>query len=339
VWSRDQRPWLPVEPHPKLKRMDAEDLRTVIACAELAPSVHNTQPWTWRGEGDHIEVRADRSRGLPVLDPRGRELTISCGAAIEFGITAVRGLGWDCDVALLPDPADADLLARLTIRGHREADTDERERFEAIPRRYTDRGSYEPADREPDFDSALARGVEDRGAWLRVLERDGDRLAVIQALSDAETLEASDPAYREELASWLRAESAPDGIPIAALGAVTDSGRVSDVPQRDFTGANEHPRPGGDTPPTVERDTLLMVGTDSESTLAWVQAGRAVGWLLLSLTVAGLSSQPLGQALDVERTRRQLAHQIGLIGHVQFLLRTGRGHGAPRTGRRHATAS
>jgi hypothetical protein len=30
----------------------------------------------------------------------------------------------------------------------------------------------------------------------------------------------------------------------------------------------------------------------------------------------------------------RLAQQIGLIGHVQFLLRTGDGHGAPSTGRR-----
>ena len=79
--------------------MDPADLRTVIECAELAPSVHNTQPWTCHVVGDTIEIRADRDRDSPVLDPRGRELTISCGAAIEFGYTAVRGLGWDCDVA------------------------------------------------------------------------------------------------------------------------------------------------------------------------------------------------------------------------------------------------
>ena len=29
--------------------------------------------------------------------------------------------------------------------------------------------------------------------------------------------------------------------------------------------------------------------------------------------------------------------QIGLLGHVQFLLRTGVGHGPPTTGRRHTS--
>lgn len=317
--------------------MDPEDLRTVIECAELAPSVHNTQPWTWRISGSTVEVRADRDRGLAVLDPRGRELTISCGAAIEFAYAAVRGLGWECAVQLLPDPADADLLATLQIGARRPAEPEERELYEAIPRRYTDRGTYEPAALTDDLGEILHHGVSTRGAWLRVLDHDGDRLAVIQALTNAESAETADPAYREELAAWLRVGSSPDGIPVAALGDVTESGRVTDVPLRDFTGAGQHPQPGGDAPPpSVERDTLLLIGTHDETALAWVQAGQALGWLLLRLTVAGLSSQPLGQALDVESSRSRLAQQIGLLGHVQFLLRTGHGHGAPTTGRRHA---
>lgn len=317
--------------------MDADDLRTVIECAELAPSVHNTQPWTWRVSGSTLEVRADRDRSLAVLDPRGRELTISCGAAIEFAYAAVRGLGWECSVDQLPDPADPDLLATLQIGSRRAAEPAEREVYEAIPRRYTDRGSYEPAALTPELAAALTDGVNRRGGWLRVLDRDGDRLAVIQALTDAESAEAADPAYREELASWVREGSAPDGIPVAALGDIAESGRVSDVPLRDFAGANEHPRPGGDAPPPpVERDTLLMIGTHDESPLAWLQAGQALGWLLLRLTVAGLSSQPLGQALDVESSRSRLGQRLGILGHVQFLLRTGHGHGAPTTGRRHA---
>lgn len=317
--------------------MDPQDLRTVIECAELAPSIHNTQPWSFRVADDTIEVRADRTRGLPVLDPHQRELTISCGASIEFGYAAVRGLGCECDVQLLPDAADVDLLATLTIGAPRPATADERELFEAIPRRYTDRGSYEPATLPPELRDVLIRGVNNRGGWLRVLDHAGDRLAVIQALTSAEAAEAADPAFRAELASWLRIGSASDGIPVAALRSVSESGRVSDVPQRDFLDVDDHPRPGAGTPPPVERDALLMIGTDEETPLSWVQAGRALGWLWLRLTVAGLSSQPLGQVLDVESARQRLAEQLGLLGHVQFLLRTGQGHGAPTTGRRHVT--
>ena len=316
--------------------MDSDTLLTVVGCAELAPSVHNTQPWTFTAHGDAIEVCAERSRQLRVLDPAGRDLAISCGAAIEFAELAVRALGSDCTVSLLPDPDDPDLLAVLEVADRGMPDEDAKVLAEAMPMRYTDRGPYDATPVPAELISFLASGVLERGAWLRVLDREGDRLAVIQALAAAEAAEATNPDYRNELATWIRGQTGPDGIPTAALGGV-ESNVVTDVPRRDFTGANLHPHPADfDEPPRVERDTLLMLGTDADTELDWLRAGRALGWLLLSLTVAGLSSQPLGQALDIEATRTRLERELGVISHIQLLLRIGRGHGQPTTGRRHA---
>jgi hypothetical protein len=320
--------------------MEREDLFTVIEYAEQAPSVHNTQPWLFSASHGVISIRADRKRELEVLDPQGRELAISCGAAVEFVYLAVRGLGWECDVQLRPVKNDKDLLATLRIGLQRPATAEELALVEAIPRRYTDRGSYDVSVVADDLVSILEHGVSARGAWLRMLDHDGDRLAVIQALAEAESTASADPAYRTELANWVRATAATDGVPLAALGDASPSTNVTDVPLRDFTGADRHPQPGGvGAPPQVNRDTLLMIGTEGDDDVSWLQAGRAMGWLLLRLTVQGLSSQPLGQALDIEVSRQRLTHRLGLLGHIQFLLRTGQGHGQPTTGRLHAGVS
>src|SRR6516225_8686290 len=62
----------------------------LIATAARAPSVQNTQPWRFR-VGDYvIELYADLGRKLKV-DPAGRELLISCGAAL-FGLRQLRPL-------------------------------------------------------------------------------------------------------------------------------------------------------------------------------------------------------------------------------------------------------
>ena len=55
----------------------------LIATAARAPSVHNTQPWRFKVTQDVIELYADPRRKLRV-DPAGREMLISCGAAL-FG--------------------------------------------------------------------------------------------------------------------------------------------------------------------------------------------------------------------------------------------------------------
>jgi nitroreductase len=315
--------------------MDRRDLASIVECAGLAPSVHNTQPWAFHTRPYEIDVRAERSRGLDVLDPSGRQMFISCGAAVEFARTAVHALGRECAVTLLPSNDDPDLVARLSFGGRRPETEQDSGMVDAILRRFTDRGEYAPAALAPTLVAELVKGVDERGGWLKVITEPGDRVAVIQALTAAEAAEAADPAYRDELAAWVRVGKGPDGIPTSALEIDTSPGVVNEVPLRDFTGRNQHPLPGGEGPaPAVERDTLILIGTTGDTPTDWLRAGQALGWLLLRLTVANVSSQPLGQVLDLETVRLRLSRQLGFLGHIQFLVRTGIGHGLPVTSRR-----
>ena len=66
-----------------------QQLRYLAAYAILAPSIHNTQPWRFRLGDEHVELWSDETGGLPVVDPLGRELVISCGAALLTKSTAI----------------------------------------------------------------------------------------------------------------------------------------------------------------------------------------------------------------------------------------------------------
>jgi hypothetical protein len=83
----------------------AEEVRTVVELAGLAPSVHNSQPWRFAWDGRALELREDRTRALPVLDPSGRERVLSCGAALLGAQLALDELGCaadTCSPALSP---------------------------------------------------------------------------------------------------------------------------------------------------------------------------------------------------------------------------------------------
>ncbi|SNT53860.1 Nitroreductase family protein [Streptosporangium subroseum] len=53
-------------------------VRTAVETAGWAPSVHNTQPWSFVVDGDEIALRADSDRKLRIGDATGRESLISC---------------------------------------------------------------------------------------------------------------------------------------------------------------------------------------------------------------------------------------------------------------------
>ena len=82
----------------------------LIGMAGRAPSVHNTQPWCFTVSGDAIELLADARRQLR-LDPDGREMVISCGAALYGLRLAVRSLGYQPEVKMVPGPPGEPVLA------------------------------------------------------------------------------------------------------------------------------------------------------------------------------------------------------------------------------------
>lgn len=314
--------------------MNQEELQLVTTFASLAPSVHNTQPWQFVADGHTLEVRADPSRQLAFLDESSRQLHMSCGAAVEFARLAIRALGYTCVVRLLPRADDPCLIATLTLGNRSVAGPGEQRLYEAAPRRYTDRGPYSTRPVPPGVLSRMCDVASEVGCWVRVLNRPGDRLLTSILLQKAEEIEASDPRYQEELEQWRREGEAFDGVPTEAL-ATWPGDLVSDVPLRDFDGKGARSRANGVRErPDVERDTLVLVGSEGDDRVSWLRSGRALAAVLLTVTDAGLVSQPLGQVTDVAATRTQLQRGLGLLGHPQLLLRIGYGHGRPATGRR-----
>jgi len=321
--------------------VDTEDLQSILEAAVRAPSVHNTQPWRFAVRTNTpdgtaaIDVFADRRRQLPVIDASGRELHISCGAAVEFARVGARAIGRTCSISLLPDVAEPDHVARLEIGGLRSPSPQEAELGRVLPLRYTERGRFDDRQVATELIERLRRAIGAHDVWLRALDRPGDEVATAVLLAHADELERADPEYGSELAAWTGSRpGAPDGIPPSATPPLSDRG--SSFRLRDFTTGEPTDvfAPSSETPPVAEHPLVVILGTPGDDRHAWLRAGQALGRVLLEATSAGLSASPMTQVLEVELTRVQLATQLGLVGHPQVVLRMGYGHGHPTTPRR-----
>lgn len=287
----------------------------VVALACLAPSVHNTQPWSWRIDGDVVELYADDERRLAAADPDGHELVVSCGAALHHAEVAAVGLGWLPTVERLPDGPDSALLARISLTPApvTRAGTDD---LETLRRRRTDRRRFTswpvPDERLREL-AAIARG---RGVSASAVTDVVDRDAVEALLGRAFDLQASDPELAHEQAAWVD-HGADDGV--SARTVPSTSGDSVGRRSRFGTGLLEDVDRIVDT-----SDGLLVLGTVEDDRLGWLRSGEALSALWLAATEGGLCVVPLSQVVEVPETRSALQREVlGTLAVPHVLLRIG----------------
>lgn len=297
----------------------------VVAAAVWAPSVHNSQPWWFDAHGRDISLHADTSRRLTVADPRGREMTISCGAALFTARLALRSLGYIPDTAVLPDPACPSLIARVSWRRRAEPTEYEQRLFRWVPQRRTHRGGFGPLPVAPELLAVLQGGAERDGARLRIVADEGGRAALAAVVETAERAMRRDSAYVQELASWVSppGSSRADGVPVTAYPARPD--RTDPYfPGRDFAHGHGWGLPGFSFGlASRSAGVVCLLTTAGDSAADWVSAGQALQRLLLTAASCGVAAALHTQPLELTWLREYIrAHWSG-GAQPQLLLRLG----------------
>src|SRR5262249_48121976 len=126
-----------------------QDALRIAQSAGMAPSHHNTQPWSLAVGHGSVEVWAEPARRAEVADPDGRQLMIGVGAALCAVRLELAELGLLTGVALLPDPDRPDPAALVRVTGARPVDAEQHRLWREIPHRRTVRDPMR-ADVDPD---------------------------------------------------------------------------------------------------------------------------------------------------------------------------------------------
>jgi len=301
---------------PLAREQSALERAAIVALK--APSIFNTQPWRWQIHEGVAELRADRKRQLQTVDPQGRMMTVSCGAALHHLRAALTASGVRIEVARLPKPADPDLLARIRVTGSVGVTPAAMRHYQALLIRRTDRRPFRHTPVPYETLEALRAVVAANGAYLHTVK--ADQLAeLIVAADRAASVQITNPAYRAELAEWThRPSGSGDGVP----DATTLAPMPRRVPLRDFTlgGRTAQLATGtGDD----RGATYAILFTAGDEPYSWLTAGEALGAALVSAVGRGAAVSPMSDLVEVVETRHALHRMLGRIGHPTFVLRIG----------------
>ena len=289
----------------------------IIRAVQLAPSVYNTQPWSfWIRADDRIELRPHMveqpagsgiwlvDRQLLYTDEAARELTISCGAALFNLRMAIRVTGHQLEVTLLPDPRDESLLASVEIMTGRitPPTAGEQELYDAIQRRHTYRGPFTGRQVRHAVIAELRGAAAEEKGRLRELYP-FQVTDWLHAAAQAEDKLKGFPSYMTDLSQWTNGAGPGLGVPRNSYGPQPAS---PDPPVRDFSTPPDH-RP---VERFESRPQLLSLATRYNRPLDWLRAGQALQRALLAAADHGVAASFLTQPLELADHQQRAAAQL-----------------------------
>lgn len=296
--------------------LQEQTITSLLLAATAAPSLHNSQPWSFSVTSSFIDVLIDPKRALPATDPDGWEQRLACGAALFNLRMAIMDAGFRPKIAVLPDVAEANTIARVFLDRVQHCPPWAHELARAIPRRHTVREPFAEAVVPADIRAPLEIAAREEGANL-LLTDDMIAIAEIARLVEiAHQRQDFDTEVAAELALWTARDSAAvDGVSVSAGGPRPKPKELLRL--RDFT------QKKGRTLSYESRPLIAVLGVPTSRPFDDVAAGQAMQRVLLTATARGLSASFLAQVVEVPDTANTIAEKFldGFYGVPRMVLR------------------
>jgi hypothetical protein len=310
----------------ELAKLLSRDEYDILSLASLAPSGHNTQPWTIRViESGKWILGSSKQRWLPGVDPGNRELMLSIGAFMKSLETAagIKGYSLDADVLSI-DPKDTSIAEIELKKG--KAPTAMIERLKL--RRTVRKGLLTQPVSSTDITYITSGNKED---FLYFPKGSKEATYLEQATIEANRTQSSRNQAWVELSNWIRwsnedARKFRNGLTPASMGITGLAG---------WFVRNFYDRSTVLTP-EFKKKNIEMVKKQVANCGGWlimtspmsdissvISTGSKFQGMLLKIRERMIAVHPMTQVLEELPFRDIISKDIGSSKRIQFVLRVG----------------
>ena len=298
----------------------------ILRLASLAPSGHNTQPWTVRitGPGKWI-IGSDSKRWLPEVDPDNRELMLSIGAFLENLHLAAANMGYHAEQELLARDSEAEKIAGLTL--HR----DRKQPFsvDKIKQRRTIRNGLLTLPVSSSDIKHISQNNTQQIHYFSADSREGKILA--QSTIEANIVQANRKPAVKELSEWIRFSDTdakkyrngltPESMEINGIAGfivrnffdsksvITDSFRNKTIEK-----VREQ---------VASCAGWIVITSEDSKPETLINTGRIFQGMCMEAVERKIAVHPMTQVLEEKPFMNETASLLGTDSKLQFILRTG----------------
>jgi hypothetical protein len=308
-----------------------DDYRTLVRYATLAASSHNTQPWKFKLEPGRIQIFPDLTRRCPAVDADDHHLYASLGCATENLLLAAQaaGLRGHCTCPASTSGVQVDLEQAEPVRSPL---------FEAIPQRQCSRSMYDGSELTAGELGLLERAGQGSGVSLLFLTSRAQKEQVAHYVAEGNRDQFSDPAWAEELKSWIRFNGGEavrhgDGLYGPVMGSPEAPRWIGTLFMQLAFSARRQTRK--DLAHIRSSAAVAVFVSEIDNQKHWLEAGRCYERFALQAAALDLRTAFVNQPVEVPSLRPQFAAFLG-IGQQRpdLVVRVGRGPAMPRSLRR-----
>ena len=294
------------------------DIQKILEIARHSPSGHNTQPWKVVTHQTTVTIGYDNTRHLTVGDPDKRELFISLGCFVESVVIVAAELGYE--VSIRKNGDNPQKVVSLKID---RANIVNPYKSSSIIKRTSDRRLYQPKA----LDAALLERlnhIREGTARLNLLTSPEAISFLAQKTYDATYRTMSDPAFRTELASWVRNNwtKKHDGMPAYTQGIPGPVSLLAKVIISKNKGVAKD-QAKKDARRVVRSSAICLITTSEHNVSAWLDAGRLYQRLCIEAVQSDVRTSGVSAAVIDSTTNKAIMRHLKLKATPVALLRLG----------------
>lgn len=304
--------------------------RELVRYSTLAASSHNTQCWKFKLEDRLISIMPDLKRRCPAVDPDDHHLYTSLGCATENLLQASKAFGLQGTV---------ELESAAPIKIHLESTNPfSSSLFKAIPKRQSTRTEYDGQTLENKELKQLEQAATGDGVNLIMITEKQAMEKILEYVIEGNTAQINDPAFVEELKSWIRFNSTEairegDGLFSQSSGNPSAPNWLGSILfDLFFTSKAENKKY---TNQIRSSAGIAIFVSEEDNQSNWIRAGQSYQRFALQAAALDIRTAFLNQPVEVETLRPQFANYLE-IGNRRpdLVVRFGRGPEMPRSLRR-----